>query len=106
MSSQVCRPDIVGPPMCTKENRGRYERSCLRYSRDLTDDEWKLVELVISPGKRGGADFSAEGQIRARHQSGAGAIIEIDAVGTDAMPEMEVRLSNFTVANLGTRPTS
>jgi transposase len=26
----------------------------MRYSSDLTDDEWKLVELLIPPGKRCG----------------------------------------------------
>jgi len=28
----------------TSENRGRYERSRLRYPSDLTDEEWALVE--------------------------------------------------------------
>ena len=36
------------------ENRARYDRSHLRYPSDLTDDEWKLVEPLIPPGKRGG----------------------------------------------------
>ena len=40
--------------MWTNENRGRYDRSRLRYPSDLTDDEWKLVEPLIPPGKRGG----------------------------------------------------
>ena len=40
--------------MWTKENRGRYDRSKLRYPSDLTDEEWKLVEPLIPPGKRGG----------------------------------------------------
>jgi hypothetical protein len=26
----------------------------VRYPSDLTDDEWKLVEPLIPPGKRGG----------------------------------------------------
>jgi hypothetical protein len=30
--------------MWTTENRGRYNRSKLRYPSDLTDEEWKLVE--------------------------------------------------------------
>jgi transposase len=38
----------------TTENRGRYDRSRLRYPSDLTDEEWKLVEPLIPPGKRGG----------------------------------------------------
>ena len=37
-----------------EENRGRYDRSRLRYPSDLTDDEWNLVEGLIPPGKRGG----------------------------------------------------
>ena len=40
--------------MWTNKNRARYDRSKLRYPSDLTDDEWKLVEPVIPPGKRGG----------------------------------------------------
>ena len=40
--------------MWTNENRGRYDRSRLRYPSDLTDDEWALVEPLIPPGKRGG----------------------------------------------------
>lgn len=40
--------------MWTTENRGRYDRSRLRYPSDVTDDEWKLVEPLIPPGKRGG----------------------------------------------------
>jgi transposase len=40
--------------MWTNKNRARYDRSKLRYPSDLTDDEWKLVEPLIPPGKRGG----------------------------------------------------
>ena len=40
--------------MWTTENRGRYDRSKLRYPSDLTDAEWQLVELLIPPGKSGG----------------------------------------------------
>jgi transposase len=40
--------------MWTTENRVRYDRSRLRYPSDLTDAEWRLVELLIPPGKRGG----------------------------------------------------
>jgi transposase len=43
-----------GSPMWTKKNRARYDRSKLRYPSDLTDDEWKLVEPLIPPGKGGG----------------------------------------------------
>lgn len=41
--------------MWTKQNRGHYDRSQLRYPSDLTDDEWRLIEPLISPGKRGGS---------------------------------------------------
>jgi transposase len=40
--------------MWTQDNRGRYERSKLRYPSDLTDDEWALVKPLIPPAKRGG----------------------------------------------------
>ena len=40
--------------MWTSQNRGRYDRSKLRYPSDLTDDEWNLVEPLIPPGKSGG----------------------------------------------------
>ena len=41
--------------MWTKQNRGHYDRSKLRYPSDLTDEEWRLIEPLISPGKRGGS---------------------------------------------------
>ena len=40
--------------MWTAKNRGRYDRSKLRYPSDLTDDEWAHVEPMILPAKRGG----------------------------------------------------
>jgi transposase len=40
--------------MWTIENRRRYDRDRLRYPSDLTDEEWKLVEPLIAPAKRGG----------------------------------------------------
>src|SRR6266478_6546824 len=40
--------------MWTSKNRARYDRSELRYPSDLTDDEWRLVEPLIPPGKTGG----------------------------------------------------
>ena len=40
--------------MWTNENRGRYDRSRLRYPSDLTDEEWALIEPLIPPGKPGG----------------------------------------------------
>jgi transposase len=43
-----------GSPMWTSKNRGRYDRSKLRYPSDLTDEEWQLVEPLIPLGKPGG----------------------------------------------------
>jgi transposase len=40
--------------MWTQENRGRYDRSKLRYPSDLTDEEWALIAPLIPPAKRGG----------------------------------------------------
>ena len=40
--------------MWTSKNRARYDRSKLRYPSDLTDDEWRLVDPLIPPGKTGG----------------------------------------------------
>ena len=40
--------------MWTKENRGRYDRSKLRYPSDLTDGEWALIGPMIPPAKGGG----------------------------------------------------
>ena len=40
--------------MWTAKNRGRYDRSKLRYPSDLTDEERALVEPSIPPGERGG----------------------------------------------------
>src|SRR2546428_6283258 len=40
--------------MWTAQNRGRYDRSKLRYPSDLTGDEWALVEPLIPPARRGG----------------------------------------------------
>jgi transposase len=39
--------------MWTPENRGRYDRSRLRYPSDLTAGEWALVQALIPPAKRG-----------------------------------------------------
>ena len=40
--------------MWTVENRGRYDRSKLRYPSDLTDDEWTVIDPLIPPAKPGG----------------------------------------------------
>ena len=40
--------------MWTSKNRALYDRGKLLYPSDLTDDEWRLVEPLIPPGKPGG----------------------------------------------------
>ena len=40
--------------MWTEENRGRYDRSKLRYPSDLSDEEWALIEPLIPAAKKGG----------------------------------------------------
>ncbi len=40
--------------MWTNENRGRFDRSKLRYPSDVTDEEWSHVAALIPPAKRGG----------------------------------------------------
>src|SRR3712207_352340 len=46
--------------MWTTENRHRYERDKLRYPSDLTDAEWRLIEPLIPPAKRGGGKRTAD----------------------------------------------
>ena len=46
--------------MWTVENRGRYDRSGLRYPSDLTDDEWRLVEPLMPAAKKGGNKRSVD----------------------------------------------
>ena len=40
--------------MWTVANRGRYDRSKLRYPSDLSDAEWALIAPLIPPARRGG----------------------------------------------------
>jgi len=40
--------------MWTTDNRGRYDRSKLRYPSDVTDEEWALIGPLIPPAKKGG----------------------------------------------------
>src|SRR5690349_2021168 len=40
--------------MWTQENRARYDRSKLRHSSDLTDEEWMTIAPLIPPAKPGG----------------------------------------------------
>jgi transposase len=41
--------------MWSNENRGRYDRSKLRYPSDPTDDAWALIAPLIPPARKGGA---------------------------------------------------
>jgi transposase len=48
---QGMRPDFGARSLIWKnENRGRYDRSKLRYPSDLTDEEWVHVQSLIPPG--------------------------------------------------------
>ena len=40
--------------MWTAENRSLYNRDKLRYPSDLTDAEWRRIDPLIPPAKRGG----------------------------------------------------
>jgi transposase len=40
--------------MWTPENRGRYDRSALRYPSDVTDAEWAVIGPLIPRAKPGG----------------------------------------------------
>ena len=40
--------------MWTVNNRHRYDRGKLRYPSDLTDEEWRVLKLLIPRAKRGG----------------------------------------------------
>lgn len=40
--------------MWTTENRGRYDRSKLRYPSDPTDEEWAIIGVLIPEAKKGG----------------------------------------------------
>jgi transposase len=44
----------------TNENRGRYDRSKLRYPSDVTDEGWSLIGPQIPPAKRGGNKRSVD----------------------------------------------
>jgi transposase len=46
--------------MWTNENRGRYDRSRLRYPSDVTDEEWAIVGRLIPPAKKGGNKRSVD----------------------------------------------
>jgi transposase len=46
--------DSRGAQMWTDETRLRHDRSGLRYTHDLTDEEWAEVKPLIPPAKPGG----------------------------------------------------
>jgi transposase len=46
--------------MWTNENRGRYDRSRLRYPSDVTDEEWAIIGPLIPPAKKGGNKRSVD----------------------------------------------
>ena len=51
---------MEGAAAWTSENRGRYDRSKLRYPSDLTDDEWALIAALIPPARPGGNKRSVD----------------------------------------------
>ncbi len=40
--------------MWTNDNRARYDRSRLRYTSDVTDEEWAILGPLIPPATKGG----------------------------------------------------
>jgi len=46
--------------MWSNDNRGRYDRSKLRYPSDLTDDEWSLIAPLIEPAREGRGEAHSE----------------------------------------------
>lgn len=46
--------------MWTAEKRERHDRSGLRYPSDLSDEEWRIVEPLIPPARRGGRHRSVD----------------------------------------------
>src|SRR2546428_8404946 len=81
--------------MWTAKNRGRYDRSKLRYPSDLTDDEWAHVEPLIPPAKRGGNKRHVE--VR-EVMNGKGCI---DPHGYDAGKKIKGKKRHILVDTLG-----
>ena len=52
--SRVVACDSEGVTRCASRTEPVTTASELRYPSDLTDNEWRLVEPLIPPGKRGG----------------------------------------------------
>jgi transposase len=44
----------------TNDNRGRYDRSKLRYPSDVTHEEWVFLRPLILPAKKGGNKRSVD----------------------------------------------
>ena len=72
--------DWEEPPMWTNENRSLYDRSKLRYSRDLTYDEWTLIAPLIPPAKQGGGTADG-GHARSRQRFDVCAINGLPVAG-------------------------
>jgi hypothetical protein len=73
--------------MWTNENRGRYDRSKLRYPSDLTDEEWSIIGPLIPAAKRGGNKLTggrAGGRQRADVHSQHGLPVGLAAKGLAA----------------------
>ncbi len=52
--------------MLTRENRGLYERKCVRYPSDLRDQEWALIASLIPPTQQPVTPRDAEAVVAAR----------------------------------------
>jgi transposase len=46
--------------MWTRQNRGRYDRSHLRYDSDLSDEEWAEIGPLVPPARPGGNKRSVD----------------------------------------------
>ena len=76
--------------MWTSKNRARYDRNKLRYPSDLTDDEWRLVEPLIPPGKTGG------GKRTVIMREVVNGLMYIPSSGCQwrAIPTLQIRIAN------------
>jgi len=70
--------------MWTAKNRGRYDRSKLRYPSDLTDDEWAHIGPVIPPAKRGGNKRHGEGKRACANGSRTAPLLDSTDQGQEA----------------------
>lgn len=63
--------------MWTNENRGRYDRSKLRYPGDVTDEEWALIAPLIPAG---------QARRQKAHGGRAGGRQRVDVYPLDGLP--------------------